>query len=191
MTNNFNQPQKYDVVLGCQSPTPNDGVVLGGIDKSYKKLETFLFTQQWQKADLQTKAIMLEASNRKKAGYLRLKDIAQFPASDLIVIDNLWKKYSQENFGLSIQANIWRSLGGTANPDWNLWCRFGDRIGWFVNESWLYWNDVSFSIDAPMGHLPRSCALAGWGLGDFWQNCPTLSSLAFKLETYSIEYMEY
>ena len=33
MTENFNQPKEYDVVLGGEATAPADGVVLGGLDR--------------------------------------------------------------------------------------------------------------------------------------------------------------
>jgi hypothetical protein len=31
---------------------------------------------------------------------------------------------------------------------------FASRIEWRVNGNWLWWNDLSFSLSAPVGHLP-------------------------------------
>ncbi len=50
-----------------------------------------------------------------------------------------------------------------------------------LKGSWLWWNDLSFTLNAPVGHLPRGGAFMGWGLGDFWTGCKMLSSLTLKL----------
>lgn len=156
--------------------------------KSLKILEKFLAIQDWRKADEVTQGIMLKIGDRQKDGYLREKDLAEFPLVLIQTIDSLWLQHSQNRFGFSIQTQIWQKIGGTSKPDWNAWCRFGDRVGWFVGDSWLHWNDVTFSLLAPRGHLPRGGAFEGWGLGDFWKGCPTLSILATKFAPQALNF---
>ncbi len=69
-------------------------------------------------------------------------------------IDQLWVKYSGGRFGFSVQAKIYRELGGTRQLEERFWDAFGDRVGWRVNKSWIYYKDVTFDIKAPHGHLP-------------------------------------
>ncbi|MFM7908322.1 MAG: GUN4 domain-containing protein, partial [Microcystis sp.] len=58
-------------------------------------------------------------------------------------------------FGFSVQAKIYRELGGTREYNERVWNAFGDRVGWRVNNSWIYeWRDVTFDLKAPLGHLP-------------------------------------
>jgi hypothetical protein len=54
-----------------------------------------------------------------------------------------------------VQAKIYRELGGTRQYNRRVWDAFGDRVGWRVNNSWIYYKDVTFDIKAPHGHLPR------------------------------------
>ena len=184
-----NQPERYDVVLGCQnnrSQPPLDGVVLGTLSRCTTCLQPLLQQQKWQAADLETQIVMLELCQRQTAGFLRVEDLAKISCLHWRTIDNLWRTYSKDRFGLSIQAEIWRSVGGTSKPDWDTWCRFGRITGWCVSDDWLYWNDVQFNLNAPRGHLPRNGAWMGWGLGDFWVGCKMLDAIVYKLESCQI-----
>ncbi|HEY9636658.1 MAG TPA: GUN4 domain-containing protein [Coleofasciculaceae cyanobacterium] len=150
-------------------------------DFQYLSLRQLLAAGKWKEADQETTAVMLRICKCKKAGYLNVEDIETFPCSDLSIIDNLWLEYSQGRFGFSVQSHIWQTIGGNSNPDWNAWCRFGKQVGWYVKESWLWWNDLTFSLHAPVGHLPRGGAFIGWGLGDFWTGCRVFSALSLRL----------
>ncbi len=150
-----------------------------GVD--YLKLRNLLSKGHWKEAEEETVAIMLKVCAREKEGFLRVEDIEKFPFPDLHTIDQLWVKYSNGRFGFSVQTSVWQSIGGTTYADWEAWCRYGERIGWYVKSSWLWWNDLTFTLNAPVGHLPRGGAFMGWGLGDFWTGCKMLSCLALKL----------
>jgi GUN4-like len=183
------QPDKYDVVLGGQSDrsqAPVDGLVLGNLSRYTVDLQSLLQQQKWQAADLETQRVMLELCERQTAGFLRVEDLANISCPHWRTIDNLWRTYSEDRFGSSVQARIWRGVGGTSEPDWNAWCRFGTMTGWYVNDRWLHWNDVQFNLNAPAGHLPRNGAGMGWGLGDFWVGCRMLSAIVQKLESCQI-----
>jgi hypothetical protein len=183
------RPEKYDVVLGGENPSSNpplDGAVLGTFSGRYGNLQALLQRQQWQSADLETQAIMLDICQRKSYGFLRIEDLENIDRSSWRSIDNLWRTYSNDRFGLSVQSKIWRSVGGTSAPDWHVWCSFGSRTGWYVNDRWLYWNETQFNLDAPSGHLPRHGAWMGWGLGDFWVGCRMLSAITNQLENCEI-----
>jgi hypothetical protein len=184
-----NQPKKDDVVLGGQndrSQAPLDGVVLGSLSRCTIDLQPLLQQQKWQAADLETQRIMLDLCQRQTAGFLRVEDLAKISCLHWQTIDNLWRLYSKDRFGLSVQAEIWRSVGGTSEPDWNAWCRFGRATGWCINDNWLYWNDLKFNLNAPRGHLPRNGAWIGWGFGDFWVGCKMLGAIVQKLESCQI-----
>jgi hypothetical protein len=99
---------------------------------------------------------MLQAANRTKDGWLREEDIDNFPCEDLRTIDQLWVEYSNGKFGFSVQAKIYRELGGTRQYNERVWQAFADRVGWRVNKSWIYYKDVTFDLKAPLGHLPKN-----------------------------------
>ena len=72
------------------------------IDVDYTSLDSLLASSQWQKADEETAAVMLKIACRVTAGWLREKDIKDFPCLDLQTINDLWVKYSQGRFGFSV-----------------------------------------------------------------------------------------
>jgi len=125
-----------------------------GVD--YTKLRDLLATGKWQKADEETATKMLEAAGRTEQRWLRIEDIDRFPCEDLQTIDQLWVKYSNGRFGFSVQKRIYESLGGTKDYDNKIWEAFGDRVGWRVNNEWLYYNELKFNTKAPVAHLPMA-----------------------------------
>jgi hypothetical protein len=44
-----------------------------------------------------------------------LKQLLNFPCTDLRTIDGLWVKYSNGHFGFSVQKEIYLSVGGKAD----------------------------------------------------------------------------
>jgi hypothetical protein len=94
-------------------------------------------------------------------GYLQLKHIENFPAQDILTIDRLWVDYSDGHFGWSVQKLIWQDVGGKLSADYETYRRFGERVGWRVNGSWLSYSDITFTLKALQGHLP-------WDIEVFW-----------------------
>ncbi|MGK7946674.1 MAG: GUN4 domain-containing protein, partial [Microcystaceae cyanobacterium] len=116
-----------------------------GID--YTQLRDFLAQGQWQDADRETAKVMLEVANRGQHGYLKIKDIENFPCEDFNTIDQLWLHYSNGKFGFSVQAELYRSLGGTKNNCYGeVMERFGDIVGWRKGGTWLNYSDLTFEV---------------------------------------------
>lgn len=42
------------------------------------------------------------------------------------------------------------------------WQKFGDRLQWRVNRTWISSSQINFSSSAPTGHLPAPIWLTGW-----------------------------
>lgn len=118
---------------------------------NYIRLRDFLKAEQWKEADHETLAVMLKASGKEQQGWLDTESIENFPCTDLHTIDQLWVKYSNGQFGLSVQKRIWESVDKNYE-------KFGDRVGWrkgmFMNKEWRDYNKITFSTNAPEGHLP-------------------------------------
>ncbi len=148
-----------------------------GID--YSELESLLKAECWQEADALTHQLLLQCCSvgrgssevARSTNCLLLDDLRQFPCRDLYTLDYLWLDHSDGLFGLSVQQEIWRSVGGHQSPiseDWDRllkrnqgrwrvnspWVRFGIRVGWHHRNDWLAYSDLDFSLDAPKGHLP-------------------------------------
>ena len=160
--------------------TANELISDRGVD--YSRLRDFLKARQWQEADQEMADRMCEAMGRRQEGWLRVEDIQNFPCADLRTIDQLWVKYSNGKFGFSVQKQIWQDCGSPT--EWNAsWNNFGDRVGWRTSktimrergilwtkrqeekerEEWLsFANQLTFSLDAPAGHLPRTVCEELW-----------------------------
>ncbi len=127
------------------------------IDYSYSQLENLLAHGEWKEADRKTSSVMLKVAGREEEGWLGNwlgnDSIQKFSCTDLRTIDNLWVKYSDGRFGFSVQKRIWESVGGTPDAE-EIYRRFGDRIQWRVNNNWLTDEELTFSVEAPEGHLP-------------------------------------
>ena len=130
----------------------------------YRQLESFLAAEKWQKADAETREIMLKILGRETKEWQGKAEIEKFPCTELSIIDKLWIKYSNGRFGFSVQKEIWQSVGGKPDADARTYMRFVEEVGWGINENWLSWFDLNFSIHAPVGHLP--CGV-GRGMVDF------------------------
>jgi serine/threonine protein kinase len=127
-----------------------------GVDYTY--LRNLLASGEWKDADAETVNVMLQAAKRTKEGFIDLPSIKSFPCADLLTINRLWVKYSNGNFGFSVQKNIWESVGGNNNPDDRTYKRFCDRIGWHNQGDLLYYSNLIYNITAPQGHLPSGRA---------------------------------
>jgi hypothetical protein len=149
-----------------------------GVD--YTRLRDLLKAQKWKEADQQTLAVMLRAAGREVEGYLDYESIQNFPCTDLRTIDQLWVKYSNGQFGFSVQKRIlWESV----EQDYD---KFGDRVGWRQMRTkqvhkwfglkqetqhqpkWLIQDQLTYDTSAPKGHLPAAAFLMRYRLGVEW-----------------------
>jgi GUN4-like len=139
---------------------PDKTPALSEVGMDYRQLTKLLETGKWRKADEHTWEILLQIALRQDEGWLNPADIDNLPSTDLRTIDRLWQQHSNGRFGLSIQRQIWESLGCQ-------YTEFCDRIGWRVKNNWKYYEELSFSGNSPPGHLPitpwrrRACYGAG------------------------------
>ncbi len=122
--------------------------------QAFLKLNSLLQAQNFKEADWETRKIMLAVAKREKEGYLRREDAEKFPCKELRSIDQLWLKYSRGKFGISVQQQIYQSLGGTKQYNKEIWESMGDRVGWRQRGKWLSYSSYNFSQTAPSGHLP-------------------------------------
>jgi transcriptional regulator with XRE-family HTH domain len=123
----------------------------------YTLLQNLLTDEKWREADKETLTVMLQVAGREQEGWFTTEHIENFPCQDLQTIDQLWKKYSNERFGLSIQKRIWESVGGTSDADYRTVCYFGNHVGWRRSGRWLSYGNRTFNHLSPKGHLPYLC----------------------------------
>jgi Uncharacterized conserved protein len=158
-----------------------------GID--YTQLRDLLAAGKLEEADEETAKLMFKVADREEEEELRLEDIENFSYTDLQTIDQLWVKYSNGHFGFSVQKKIWQELGEQVNIETER--KLGERTGWFnSDEGWLDYNDYTFSLDAPKGHLPASWDC--WGIDDYevHSTCLLLSRLLSCVENKQIDYTQ-
>jgi hypothetical protein len=124
----------------------------------YNPLAELLSKGQWRKANDETRHVLMQATGREQIGWVPTEDIKKLSCWDLKTIDDLWVKYSNGRFGLSVQLPIYIETGnrpGKLITD-DAYTKFGDRLGWRYNGDWIIFIEkLNYTLDAPMGHLPN------------------------------------
>jgi hypothetical protein len=148
-----------------------------GID--YTPLQNLLMNNNWKSADVETMRLMLEIAksttpdwNRQGGNWIQGFIISGqrqnfLSCTDISTINQLWVKYSNGRFGFGVQLQIWRSvrqkLGWSEDrfPPYTeaeaipiAYSALANRLGWRTNNSDLAYNNLTFSLTAPKGHLP-------------------------------------
>ncbi|MGD1703031.1 GUN4 domain-containing protein [Dapis sp. BLCC M229] len=122
----------------------------------YIQLENLLAENKWQEADEETYDLILKLTQRTRAGGMNTRAIKEkISCEEIGNIDQLWREYSADKFGLSIQISIYLETGNKLegyNPQ--SYQIFGDRVGWRKSRKWKKYEHLNFSQDAPKGHLP-------------------------------------
>lgn len=158
----------------------------------YYELQRLLAKQQWQAADDSTISLMKAIANRSNL-WLRKSDLQDFPQSSLIVIDRLWRIYSRDRFGFSIQAQLWNACAAETCKPFNYsrrdLCRcFGDAVGWQVETydgrhvsayDFKRRAKIPYDLSAPIGHLPSTFALGGGESQSEYDRPDTESTMGF------------
>ena len=123
------------------------------LNADYSQLENLLKEGKWKEADQETLDVMLKGVPIESYGWLDNEFINNFPCSDLRTIDQLWVKYSSGRFGFSVQKRIWLEVGGKVDPETEE--KLNDRLGWRKGGEWLSRDQMTFSTQGPVGHLPK------------------------------------
>lgn len=125
----------------------------------YSPLQDLLVVGDFKGADHETARVLLEISGEDQQS-LTPDDIKKFPCSAIRIIDRLWRTYSQEHFGFSIQLQIYQELGGSRESliaqEIDYLIKFGDRVSWRINGEWQIstYEQWNFSLSAPKGCFP-------------------------------------
>lgn len=128
------------------------------LESNYKILQNLLAARLYQQADRETWNLLLQLSDRTKEGFLNIKALKSVSQSDLDEIDRLWRKFSDDRFGFSIQKKLYQQLGGSKKFDYQIWKDFGELVGWYVKGNWLHYADLNETDTAPQGHFPACFA---------------------------------
>ncbi|XVF65552.1 hypothetical protein PTKIN_Ptkin09bG0258200 [Pterospermum kingtungense] len=134
---------------------------------SFDTLQQHLSTQNFRQADEETRRllIVLAGEAAQKRGYVFFSEVQFISEADLRAIDELWKQYSNNRFGYSVQKRLWQKV----NKDFT---RFFLKVGWMKKldstevEQYNYrafpdefvWE---LNDETPEGHLPLTNALRG------------------------------
>ena len=114
----------------------------------FEHLEALLQQEKWIEADVETAWIFYQIMVRE--GFKDFYDLCKkFPVRELNEIDALWVKYSQGQFGFSVQAKIYKSVGGTDEWDYDTWQKFGEQVKWY-EEKWKKLEDIYQEVEAPV-----------------------------------------
>ncbi|AUB44535.1 Serine/threonine protein kinase (plasmid) [Nostoc flagelliforme CCNUN1] len=97
------------------------------------QLKNYLQQKQWREADEETAWIFYQVM--VKENYKDWEELLRnFPCETLKEINQLWLQNSNDKFGISIQAGIYQSLGGTDSYNEDVWKKFTEQVGW--NQSY-------------------------------------------------------
>ena len=136
-----------------------------GVD--YRKLHDLLKAKKWKEADEETDRVILKVVRRELEGWLRYEDAQNFSCQDLGMIDKLWAEYSNGEFGISVQEQIYQNLGGTKEYNLEVWKKFGDKVGWRQKGEWLNYTELTSLEEHYSGHLPVAPFWGGVGVWFF------------------------
>ncbi len=120
----------------------------------YTHLENFLKAKQWKEADEETYELMLEIARFYQSP--GKKSIENFSCAALQRIDWLWQHNSKGQFGFSSQYESLQEVGHIfSDPEVrDIKGYLTEKLGWWIDDRWLFHSEATFSTDAPKGHLP-------------------------------------
>lgn len=146
----------------------NKLLLIPDIDR-YSKLQKYLMAGQFKEADQETTNIILETVGMKR-DELAPEVMSKFPCNVLMVIDRLWRLYSQDRFGFSVQLEIYQNGGGSLDTlrtqDRKVMGIFATQVGWFLEGQLRFeiYDEWDFSINAPRGCFPAIWWKSPYGL---------------------------
>jgi len=167
--------------LVAEETRENQDIILPNSPIDYSILEQLLAEKKWFEADEKTAKIMIKIAQQEAKGYLTLEDFPKIPNADLIKIDQLWEKASEGRFSLKLQKQIYQSMGGTKFLNQQRWQIFAETVGWCFNGSWLSYDQLNFSEQAPPGHLPVMGDSQVWFIGGWEGSSNGFLALASRL----------
>ncbi|MEB3358136.1 MAG: GUN4 domain-containing protein [Synechococcales bacterium] len=127
-------------------------------------LASHLDAQAWAAADQETRRI-LQSFVHPNGDIFAEPVPTLIPPEVLQAMDQLWIEASDGRFGFSVQSALWEELRTQHPEDTRIAAeRFGDRVGWtrtapdeayaFTSPDWLTEPELTYSLEAPVGHLP-------------------------------------
>ncbi|KAI4324305.1 hypothetical protein L6164_023857 [Bauhinia variegata] len=154
---------------------------------SFELLRQHLSAKNFREADEETRRllIVLAGEATQKRGYVFFSEVQFIPAADLKAIDDLWRQYSDNKFGYSVQKRIFDRVDGD-------FTKLFLKLGWMkkLDTEVEQYNYRSFPTefiwepndDTPEGHLPLTNALRGTQLLNNILNHPAFDTGEEKIE---------
>lgn len=136
-------------------------------------LEDWLKKEYWKEADRKTTEIMQKVAGKTPGEDWEKDDIMNFPIDVLDEINRMWKKYTNGNFGFSIQASIWQNCKEDEK-------NFIEKVGWH-DERILSWEYEEFRKKVNKKHtgiLPTPPPFKN----SFSQKAKLMTELAIKIQ---------
>lgn len=126
---------------------------------SFQRLNDLLASGEWEEADNETRAMLIKIAGEGaiKRKWVYFTEARAISVDDLQTIDKLWKHYSSDRYGYSVQKQIWIQSG-------KRWAKFFKKLDWVQGENDAYrkWPEEFFwKKDAKQGHLPLTNCLRG------------------------------
>lgn len=131
-----------------------DPVSVPVTDQQLRSLAKLLTTNQWQAADTLTWNLIRQLLGKPPQSYVFSGELHRLPCHDLRRIDQLWRQFSRNRFGFTVQAQLYQKVG----QDYGQFC---DRVGWPHNNLDDHRQPWQFKAAAPMGHLPSRLGIGG------------------------------
>ncbi|NEO84997.1 MAG: GNAT family N-acetyltransferase [Spirulina sp. SIO3F2] len=144
------EPEPADETISLPAPEPQMDY-----EPLWAQVSQALSQQQWQAADLRSAQLLVAIAQRERQGYLSPEDVAVLPPELLLRLDELWLEASEGHFGLSVQKQHHIALSGNRARITQVWPKLATELGWCqFGDQWLTYEELSFDLDAPQGHLP-------------------------------------
>ena len=132
--------------------SPTEEIVTTG--NNTDKLEELLSQGNWKEADQETKSLLFAMT--QSSNTINEQGISRLSCTSLSRINQMWKTNSQGRFGFTVQAQKWKSLFGTKfEPTNEHFEDFATEVGWRYRGRFLHKDKINYSLNAPLGHLPR------------------------------------
>ncbi|MBD2105409.1 GUN4 domain-containing protein [Nodosilinea sp. FACHB-13] len=157
-------PSEYvrSMVGTCQTANAE---VDGAIDEQLALLQERLQAQDWAAADRITRRLLAPGTTSRPPFDPLPSDPVLLRPELINAIDQMWLTASSGRFGLSVQRRLWQeALAAHPNDGAAAVNAFRDRVGWklaapraevdFISSDWLNESEVTYSLQAPEGHLP-------------------------------------
>jgi serine protease Do len=138
--------------VNVEVSSPTKEIVTAG--NNTDRLEELLSQSNWKEADQETKSLLFAMSQSSNS--INEQGISRLSCTSLSRINQMWKTNSQGKFGFTVQAQKWKNLFPNKFESTNQnFADFATELGWRYRGRYIYNEEINYSTDAPIGHLPK------------------------------------